>query len=180
MQTRFLATILIVLGFVWSLPGDAVAAEPARLAADGSLVIAGKHLRCQNVRARLDRKLPNPGAAAIGQRLLLINPVQIARMPETVQVFVFYHECGHHNAGASELGADCWAVERGVEGGWLDRQGLNDVCRSFGDAPETPTHPSGKRRCAHLDRCYAAAEVLSRARPRLVENPQLVRAGMVR
>lgn len=177
MPTR--RSVSIQLAITFALTTGASAAEPARLESDGSIVIAGKRLRCQNVRARLDRRLPNLGAAIMGERVLLINPTMIARMPETVQVFVFHHECGHHHAGASELRADCWAVERGLEAGWLDRKGLAEVCRSFGDAPETPTHPSARRRCAQLDKCYAAAETL-RPGSRLVASPRLVHTGMLR
>jgi hypothetical protein len=111
---------------------------------------------------------------------------------------VFHHECGHHHVGASELKADCWAVNEGVKAGWLDRPGLDQACRSFGDAPPTPTHPSGARRCANLDRCFAAASTaqgksqqarqqsttttlvtasVTRDAPRLVSGPTLVRNG---
>jgi len=102
--------------------------------------------------------------------------------------------------GGSELKADCWAVSEGVKGGWLDREGLAQACRSFGDAPATPTHPSGARRCANLDRCFAAAvasqakehaarqtprpnlvaAAVSRDAPKLVSGPTLVRSGTLR
>jgi hypothetical protein len=80
-----------------------------------------------------------------------------------------------------------------VRDGWLDRDGLAQVCRSFGDAPPTPTHPSGARRCANLYRCFATATVTfaQRQRPRgpaaerqaastlpqLTAGPTLVRTG---
>ena len=51
-------------------------------------------------------------------------------------------------SAAAKPGADCWAVKQGVRQGWLDRQGIDQVCRSFGNTPETPTHPSGASRCA--------------------------------
>jgi hypothetical protein len=118
-----------------------------------------------------------------------------------VRLFVFHHECGHHHIGASELKADCWAVTEGVKQGWLDRVGLAEACRSFGDAPPTPTHPSGARRCANLDRCFAAASTaqarlqqakqqsttaalmtasIARDAPKLVSGPILVRSGILR
>jgi len=81
----------------------------------------------------------------------------VARQPGPVGLFVYYHECGHHHVGASELGADCWAVRRGVREGWLDSAGLQQICTSFGNAPATATHPSGARRCSNLNRCFAAA-----------------------
>jgi hypothetical protein len=74
-----------------------------------------------------------------------------------VRLFVFTHECGHISVGDSELDADCFAVNRGVGDRWLDRKGLKEVCDSFEGAPETDTHPSAKRRCANLDRCFAKA-----------------------
>jgi hypothetical protein len=182
---------LATLVACWSFATSAFA--ETRLNADGSLDMAGHRLSCSQVRTRIDARLPNLGAAALDRRLLLINPRLLGRERPVVQVFVFNHECGHHRVGADELSADCWAVERGVEEGWLDRNSLSAVCRSFGDAPETATHPSGRRRCASLDRCFAAAEARASprqvaalkvstrvAQPRLVTGPQLVRTGIVR
>ena len=117
--------------------------------------IAGRVLRCGSVRNVLDPRLPNLGVAAPG--VLVLDPGLLSRHSETVRLFVFHHECGHHHVGASELKADCWAVSEGVKQGWLDRGGLAEACRSFGNAPATSTHPSGARRCANLDRCFAAA-----------------------
>jgi len=74
-----------------------------------------------------------------------------------VRLFVFHHECGHHHVGASEFGADCWAVQRGVRDGWLNRASLAPICTSFGNGPASATHPSGARRCGNLYRCFAAA-----------------------
>lgn len=117
--------------------------------------MAGRSLRCGSARNVLDRRLPSEGAASPG--VLIINPRLITRMPQTVRLFVFYHECGHHHVGGSELRADSWAVTRGVAEGWLDRAGLRQVCRSFGNMPATPTHPSARSRCRNLDRTFARA-----------------------
>jgi hypothetical protein len=85
-------------------------------------------------------------------------------------------------------------VKQGVRQGWLDRQGLAQVCRSFGNAPETPTHPSGARRCASLDQCFANVTVAQTRRtkavaakaysagtesgpPALISGPTLLRDG---
>lgn len=166
-------------------------ASPVSLQRDGALSIAGRVLRCGAVRNVLDPRLPNLGVAAPG--LLVLNPGLLNRQSESVRLFVFHHECGHHHVGASELKADCWAVNEGVKQGWLDRAGLAEACRSFGDAPATRTHPSGARRCANLDRCFAAASAgQQRAKatiiaasprrdsPRLVSGPTLVRSGILR
>jgi hypothetical protein len=164
--------------------------------------MAGRNLRCGSVRSALDPRLPNLGISIPDQRLLVMNPTLLRRQPETVQLFVFYHECGHHHVGGSEFGADCWAVRRGVQEGWLDRPGLGQVCKSFGNAPDTPTHPSGARRCANIDKCFASASTQvaqqgaakrtapqssavpikeqTSAGPSLVVGPTLVRTGIVR
>jgi hypothetical protein len=125
---------------------------------DGSLLIAGRSLRCGRARNVIDANLPNLGLAAPG--VLVMNPRLLRRWPAIVRLFVFHHECGHHHVGGSELAADCWAVKRGVRDGWLDRAGLRQICRSFGNGPATPTHPSGARRCASLERCFADASTL--------------------
>jgi hypothetical protein len=149
-----LAAVLVGAGML----GDAAQAGPAvSLRRDGGVEIAGRTVQCGRVRARLDSNLPGLGAAAPDARLLILNPAGLQRQPDTVRLFVFYHECGHHHVGASELQADCWGVDRGVREGWLDAAGLKQVCASFGGMPETPTHPSTARRCRNLNMCFGAA-----------------------
>jgi hypothetical protein len=170
--------------------GQATAQKPV----SSGIEIAGRAVRCGNVRILTDRHLPSEGAAAPG--LLILNPRMLSEQPDSVRLFVFHHECGHHNVGESELAADCWAVDHGVREGWLDARGLDAVCRSFEDAPETDTHPSGKRRCRNLDKCFATAVASLTAKktagvgtpaspakkmsvppPRLVSGPTLVGTG---
>jgi hypothetical protein len=131
------------------------AAPAVDLQRDGALAIAGRSLKCGTVRNVLDPRLPNLGLAARG--VVVFNPRLLGRHSDTVRLFVFHHECGHHHVGGSETGADCWAVKQGVQNGWLDRQGIGEVCRSFGNVPQTPTHPSGASRCASLRACFATA-----------------------
>jgi hypothetical protein len=142
----------------WGVGSTVVGAAPSlSLQPDGSLQLAARKLRCGGVRNVLDPRLANLGISVPDAKLLVLNPALVARQPGTVGLFVYYHECGHHHVGASELAADCWAVRRGVREGWLDGAGLQQVCKSFGNAPATATHPSGARRCSNLNRCFAAA-----------------------
>jgi hypothetical protein len=164
---------------------------------DGTLLIAGRSLRCGTNRNVLDPHLPNLGLAAQG--VLVFNPRQLNRWSDTVRLFVYHHECGHHHVGGNELAADCWAVKAGVREGWLDREGLGQVCRSFGNGPATSTHPAGASRCASLNRCFATAftalakekaatvtegpaaptaPAAANAAPKLIEGPTLKRSGM--
>lgn len=139
-----------------SVSGDVQSASAVRMQRDGSIAMDGHSLRCSSgIRNVLDANLPNLGVAAPGR--LVMNPYLLQQETQTVRLFVFYHECGHHHVGGNEKKADCWAVDRGVQEGWLDKAGLRQVCRSFHDDPRTSTHPSGRSRCANLDRCFASA-----------------------
>jgi hypothetical protein len=151
--------LCLAVGDLTSASAQDVSKQP-----DGTLLIAGRNLRCGNARNVVDPGLPNLGLAAPG--ILVMNPRLLNRWPATVRLFVFHHECGHHHVGGSELGADCWAVKQGVRQGWLDRGSLQQICRSFGNGPATPTHPAGAARCASLERCFAGAvAALSKERP---------------
>ena len=120
-----------------------------------SVTLAGRKMNCGKADIMIDRDLPSEGGA--GDTILILNPNMLNQQPPTVRLFVFTHECGHITVGDSELDADCFAVNRGVKERWLDRKGLSEVCDSFEGAPETDTHPSAKRRCTNLDRCFAKA-----------------------
>jgi hypothetical protein len=192
---RALAGALVTLIAADVFSGQAAWALTERR--DGGVDIGGRTLRCSNARTKFDQRLPNLGISIPDSRLLVLNPALLRRQPETVRVFVFHHECGHHHVGGSELGADCWAVNRGVMDGWLSKAGLTQVCRSFGNAPRTATHPAAATRCANLDRCFlTASATLARQKrlavgtgapvatsspaPQLVSGPKLIRTGVLR
>src|SRR5262245_49658571 len=200
---RLCACLGLLLVGAGTLGHGAKAGSAVSTRRDGSMEIAGRAVQCGSVRARLDPRLPGLGAAAPGAGVLVLNPNGLQRQPANVRLFVFYHECGHHHVGASELQADCWAVNRGVREGWLDAAGLGQVCGSFGGMPETATHPSAARRCRNLDACFgsataavrrelaekvradakvedASAKVRPSPTPNLVSGPTLLRNGAVR
>jgi hypothetical protein len=130
-------------------------ASPIALQHNGELLIADRTLRCGRMRNVLDPGLPTLGSAPPG--VVVLNPYLLKRQPEAVRLFVFHHECGHHYVGASELGADCWAVNQGLRQGWLNHQAIEQVCQGFGNDPASATHPSGAKRCASLRQCFANA-----------------------
>ena len=184
---RSLAAVAAVLLSLTFSGASAQPAAPVSLQRDGAITMAGRTLKCGSVRNVLDSRLPNLGIASPG--VLIMNPRLLTKQPQTVRLFVFFHECGHHHVGGNELRADCWAVGEGVRQGWLDRNGLAQVCTSFGNAPPTPTHPSGRQRCGNLDRCFAAATERQRTAstgstpkavpPKLTSGPTLIRPGVV-
>src|SRR4030081_119601 len=138
---RLCSSLATALAWASAGGGPVQSASPISLQRDGAVTIAGRVLRCGSVRNVLDPRLPNLGIAAPG--MLVLNPGLLNRHSESVRLFVFHHECGHHHVGGSELKADCWAVTEGVKQGWLDRGGVAAGGRSFGNAPATATHPSG-------------------------------------
>ena len=180
LRKRFVAGV--IAGAV-ALPAQLDATPGVREARDGTLEIAGRSVRCGQVRNVLDPRLPNLGISIPARGMLVINPTLLGRQPETVRLFVFHHECAHHHVGGNELKADCWAIDRGVRDGWLDRGKLHEVCRSFGDAPATPTHPSAATRCRNLEQCFASTVARTTAAsrtPMLRSGPTLVGTGFTR
>lgn len=131
-------------------------ASAQTIGADGSVTMAGRKLRCGGIPTVLDAGLPMEGASIEGESVML-NPGLLARHPAVVRVFIYHHECAHHTVGADEMAADCEAVGLGVRERWLDRAGLDHVCRSFVNESASETHPSGRVRCRNIDRCFIQA-----------------------
>jgi hypothetical protein len=181
----------VAAGLLAGTAADAQRAEPPAAPGKALAKIVGREVACDNVRVLLDRRLPSEGAAARG--VLILNPRLLGELPGVVRLFVFHHECGHHHVGGSELKADCWAVGRGVDDGWLDRKDLKAVCGSFDGVPATATHPSAARRCRNLDQCFATAAAARDRRqsiaasaakktqpePQLVSGPKPISSGTV-
>ena len=145
--------------------------------------------RCVAARpaARLTRACPISACQSQVPDLLVFNPTLLGRHTGVVRLFVVHHECGHQHVGASEMGADCWAVRRGVSDGWLKKNALAQICKSFGNVPASSKHPVAAARCANLDKCFAVATAQSMAQqkglaaaPQLVAGPRLIRSGIIR
>jgi hypothetical protein len=116
-------------------------------------------MRCGQTPIVMDNEIPSEGLSVPGEALYL-NPFLLKRLPTTVRLFIFKHECAHETTGPDELGADCMAAKAGAREGWLKVGDIDAVCRSFA-GPATATHPSGKTRCANIRRCYAGTQVAS-------------------
>src|SRR5262245_1446399 len=99
--------------------------SPVDLRRNGELLIAGRALRCGRTRNVLDPGLPSLGSAGPG--VVVLNPYLLNYEQDAVRLFVFHHECGHHNVGSSEIWGDCWAVKGGVWEGWFVSQGIGEV-----------------------------------------------------
>jgi hypothetical protein len=80
------ATVIAVAGLgicTAALSSPAIAQRRS----DNSFEIAGRTVRCGNVRILTDRNLPSEGAAADG--VLILNPSMLREQPASVRLFVF-------------------------------------------------------------------------------------------
>ncbi len=59
---------------------------------------------------------------------LILNNNKISGLTTQVKLYIYSHECGHQFVGADEIQADLFAIRRGVKWGWLDAQGMEDIC----------------------------------------------------
>ncbi|MCU0736509.1 MAG: hypothetical protein MUF20_13510 [Methylotetracoccus sp.] len=149
-----------VSALAYAAVGLASEARSQTVASDGlSVNIGGRTLRCGQTPVIMDSEIPTEGMSVPGEGLYL-NPFLMKRLPNSVRLFIFKHECAHEVTGPDELGADCIAAKAGAREGWLAAGDIDAVCRSFA-GPATSTHPSGKTRCANIRRCYAGTQVAS-------------------
>ena len=121
----------------------------------GSATVGGRRLSCRRARVLITRALPGVGAAERGT--IFLNPDLLRRYPAVTRRIIFLHECGHQYVGASETGADCWAVRAAKRQGWLTERGVRTVCRSFINQPGFGRHPPGPARCRAMISCFRRA-----------------------
>jgi hypothetical protein len=71
-----------------------------------------------------------------------------------VKLYIYSHECGHQFDGADETKADLFAIWRGVKWGWLDAQGVEDICVFISQLKGDAVHPPGPQRCETMRNYY--------------------------
>jgi hypothetical protein len=123
--------------------------------AQGKMTLDGHSVSCGKRPTVIDAKLDSWGGAYPGY--LIINPDRLKGLATPVKFYVFYHECGHQFVGASEVGADCFSIRRGVMYGWLDDKGIDQVCAFISTLKGDAVHPPGSKRCDLMRQCYAKA-----------------------
>jgi len=125
----------------------------ARVVAPGELTIDKRRMICGQRPTVLDNQLDDYGAAYPG--FLILNPRLMGRVSTTVKLWIYAHECGHQFRGPDEETADCFAVQRGRREGWLDPDGVEQICRFIAPAKGDAMHFSGSYRCEAMRKCYA-------------------------
>lgn len=160
----FAALVAASAGTVWGLQFGYAHPTPAQymdhlgdkgsLVPAGALTYEGETFACARFPTIYDATLDDYAAAYIG--MILVNKERFEQMPLTLKRYAYSHECGHQYVGLDEDAADCYAIRRGVEDGWMNSAALDDICsfisRSKGDA----AHAAGTERCEKMRRCFAA------------------------
>lgn len=118
----------------------------------GQMSIDGHRLSCGKWATVLDPNL-NDYAASYPQ-FVILNMAYVTKETTPVKLWIYNHECGHLFGGPDENKADCFAVRRGRDAGWLTPKGLDQVCTFISAGRADALHASGADRCALLRQCY--------------------------
>lgn len=166
------AVLMAVVAFVMAVmaftAGLAALQRPAH-ALSGISEIAGQPVACRDFRGRtvvnmaVD-KLGDVGFARVINTVpyILMDPEIMRTLPVKLQVFFYAHECAHHVLGHwfhptvhSEREADCWAVRKYRDNGYLTRQDVKDFAPWLAKSRGTRFgHLPGPQRADFLLACF--------------------------
>jgi hypothetical protein len=123
---------------------------------NGQLRFDGQSFTCGRF-PTVEDPLLNDYAAAPYKGFLIINPTVFAKVPTTVKLWIYQHECAHALGIPDETKADCFSVSKLRRQGLLPPQGLEQVCDFISAGQADAAHPSGPARCAAIRTCYGMA-----------------------
>ncbi len=129
----------------------------AHLVPIGQLKLKDYRIQCGARPTVIDDKLDDYGAAYPG--FIILNTRLLDKLPRAVELWIYSHECGHQFRGPDEQTADCFGVQRGRREGWLNEDGLNQVCDFIGAAKGDNMHFAGPHRCEAMRACYSDPDV---------------------
>jgi hypothetical protein len=124
----------------------------AKVVSPGSLKIDGRAVNCGKRPTVLNSNFDSWGGAFPG--FLILNTKKINGLSTAVKLYVYSHECGHQFGGPDETKADLYAIRRGVKGGWLDADGMEDICTFISRVKGDSVHPPGPERCETMRNDY--------------------------
>ena len=128
------------------------AGPDAKVIAHGALKLDGKSVNCGKRPTVLTTNFDSWGGAFPG--FLILNTKKINGLSTQVKLYIYSHECGHQFIGADETEADLFAIRRGVKWGWLDAQGMEDICTFISQLKGDGVHPPGPQRCETMRKYY--------------------------
>ena len=123
-----------------------------KVIAHGKLKIDGKSVNCGKRPTVINPNFDSWGGAFPG--FLILNTKKISGLSTQVKLYVYSHECGHQFAGADETKADLFAIRRGVKWGWLDAQGMEEICVFISQLKGDSVHAPGPKRCEIMRKYY--------------------------
>lgn len=85
---------------------------------------------------------------------IVIDPTIVGTMPQSVKLFFYAHECGHHVVGSNENAADCWAAKIGRQQGWFTAADMQYLVQIFQWNPGDWTHAPGPARLNNIWACF--------------------------
>jgi hypothetical protein len=118
----------------------------------GALKIDGQSVYCGKRPTVFNPNFDSWGGAFPG--FLILNDKKINGLSTQVKLYIYSHECGHQFIGADETKADLFAIRRGVKWGWLDAQGVEDICTFISQLKGDSVHPPGPQRCETMRKYY--------------------------
>jgi hypothetical protein len=128
------------------------AGPDATVVQHGAFKIGGKTVTCGKRPTVLNSNFNSWGGAFPG--FLILNTKKLLGLSTQVKLYAYNHECGHQFVGASETKADMFAIRRGVKEGWLDAQGMEDICTFASHMKADSAHAPGSERCETMRRYY--------------------------
>jgi hypothetical protein len=123
---------------------------------NGQLRYDGQSLSCARF-PTVEDPLLHDYAAAPYKGFLIINPTVFDKVPTTVKLWIYQHECAHALGIPDETKADCYSVAKLRRQGLLPPQGLEQVCDFISAGQADAAHPAGPARCAAMRTCYSKA-----------------------
>jgi len=124
----------------------------AKVVPHGQLKIDGRAVNCGTRPTVLNPNFDSWGGAFPG--FVILNTKKISGLSTQVKLYIYSHECGHQFEGADESKADLFAIRRGVKWGWLDAQGMEDICTFISQLKGDAVHPPGPARCETMRKYY--------------------------
>jgi len=132
----------------------------------GQLVLGGHRMSCGSWATIFDPSL-NDYAASYPQ-FIILNMQYVATAPTAVKLWIYTHECGHLLGGPDENNADCFAVRRGRNDGWLGLRALDEICTFISSARADSAHSDGLERCNLMRKCYQ--QTTPKTGPKVLNN----------
>jgi hypothetical protein len=124
----------------------------AQVVPQGQLKIDGMSVTCGKRPTVLNPNFDSWGGAFPG--FMILNNKKIIGLSTQVKLYIYSHECGHQFEGADETKADLFAIRRGVKRGWLDAEGMEDICAFISQLKGDAVHPPGPQRCETMRKYY--------------------------